>query len=108
MRLLESEGLPIVWARPMLIGDMVASVHDKSSSGKARSRALAARALECVRLSAGEDHPSVRTVGSFLSVVDDFDSLQSTVAAGQQLAGAATARSTRAAAPARRAAKGKR
>ena len=74
MRLLEAEGLPIVWARPLLISAMVASVQDKSAKGRERSAALAARAIACVRVSTGEDHPSFQTISTFLSVVEQFDS----------------------------------
>ena len=48
MRLLEAEGLPIVWARPLLISAMVASVQDKSAKGRERS-ARPRRAGDCVR-----------------------------------------------------------
>ena len=72
MRLLEAEGLPIVWARPLLISAMVASVQDKSAKG--RSAPPPRRAGDCVRVSTGEDHPSFQTVSTFLSVVEQFDS----------------------------------
>ena len=46
---------------------------DKSPTGRERSRELAARAADCVRLSTGEDHPNFRTVASFMSVVEQFE-----------------------------------
>jgi len=71
MSLMERECMPIIWARPLLLAAMVQSVQEDSSSaaGRERTRALHARALECIRISAGTDHPNYETVAGFLSLI---------------------------------------
>ena len=68
---MERERMPIIWARPLLLAAMVQSVQEDSSSaaGRERTRALHARALECIRISAGTDHPNYETVAGFLSLI---------------------------------------
>ena len=71
---LAREGLPEVWARPLLVAAMVQSMQDRTPSGREKSKELAARASACVRLSAGEDHPNYATVSTFIQVVERFES----------------------------------
>ena len=94
------EGLPDVWARPLLVSAMVQSVQDGSAEGRERSHQLARRASACVRLSTGEDHPAYQTVSTFLAVVEQFENehggqagLAAALAGGQrEREGSATAR----------------
>ena len=65
--------MPIVWARPLLLAAMVQAAQDKSESGRQRTAALHARALECLRVSTGTDHPNYETIATFLSMVSQFD-----------------------------------
>lgn len=102
------EGMPDVWARPLLVSAMVQSVQDASAEGRQRSHQLADRASACVKLSTGDDHPAYQTVSTFISVVEKFESehggqagLAAALAGGQQGVGsAASAASTERAAAA--------
>ena len=67
------EGLPEVWARPLLVAAMVQAVRDKTAEGREKCRQLAARASACVKMSAGADHPSYKVVSSFVAIVEDFE-----------------------------------
>jgi hypothetical protein len=67
------EGLPEVWARPLLVAAMVQAVRDRTAEGREKCKQLAARATACVKMSAGADHPSYKVVSSFISIVEDFE-----------------------------------
>ena len=73
LSLMRREGMPGVWARPLLNHAMVASVQDKSPAGKARSAELAERARAACLTSTGPDHPNYKIIQSFLAIVGQFD-----------------------------------
>ena len=65
-RLIEEEGLPSVWARPLLFAAMaVATSHGGESTHK-----WAARAIECVRHATGTDHPSYDLAAQFSALAE--------------------------------------
>lgn len=72
--LMAKEGMPSVWARPLLLAAMVQAAQDKSAGGRAKTVELHARALESLKVSTGTDHPNYRVIESFLATVSQFDS----------------------------------
>ena len=95
MALMAREGLPEVWARPMLLHALVAAVQDKSADGRAHATKLHARALEALRLSIGIDHPNYKIIASFLQTVAQFDGAMGAYAA-QASSGRATTKKAKA------------
>lgn len=74
LSLMEREGLPLVWARPLLLAAMVHSARDDpTDAGRERAAKLHARAVEAMRISTGTDHPNYRVIASFFDTLRQFD-----------------------------------
>lgn len=64
-------GLPIAWGRPLRFHALMHSMGDSSEGHRARTEALVRSTAECVRLTAGTDHPGYELVATCLGMVRD-------------------------------------
>ena len=77
----------------MLLAAMVQAVQSKTAVGRRKAAELHAKALECLVLSTGTDHPNYQTIAGFLDLVAQFDGAVGAFAGANDTAASTTAAS---------------